>query len=540
MRTLPFISLAFALLTGQANASEPPHLVKQGSATQVILNDHPFLMLGGELGNSTASDPAYLNAQWGKLDSIGLNTLFMPVEWDQIEPQKGHFDFSVIDADIAQAKAHHVHLVLLWFGAWKNSMSTYAPAWVKHDWKTYSRARDEKDVAQDILSPFDADTLKADSAAFSALLAHLKATDADHTVMMMQVENEIGMLSCARDHSAAANAAWNGPVAPELITYLKAHKADLRPELTQLWAAHGYRETGSWSDVFGSDPAGQEVFQAWYFARYADAVTRAGKAAYNLPMYVNVALNRPGKAPGDYPSAGPLPHLFDVWKAGAPAIDIIGIDHYFPDFIAWARQFKRSDNPFLTPESNQAGFAQAPGNAWYAFGQLDAMSFSPFSIENLPENDPIIATYAALKELTPLILQSQGKDLMRGFRAPVAYDGTVDETPQVFDLGGVRFSANMVYPWVAKDKQNIAEHGGMIIETGKNEFIVAGTGITLRFSDPEGKDQIGMEQVVEGHFENGEFVEGRWLNGDEIHQGRQLQIPAGQTWVLRLRLYRYQ
>jgi beta-galactosidase GanA len=256
-------------------------------------------------------------------------------------------------------------------------------------------------------------------------------------------------------------------------------------------------------------------------------------------MYVNVALNRPGKAPGDYPSAGPLPHLFDVWKAGAPAIDIIGIDHYFPDFIAWARQFKRPDNPFLTPESNQAGFIQAPGNAWYAFGQLDAMSFSPFSIENLPDHDPIIATYAALKELTPLILQSQGKDLMRGFRAPVAYDGTVDETPQVFDLGGVRFSANMVYPWVAKDKQNVAEHGGMIIETGKDEFIVAGTGITLRFSDPDGKDQIGMEQVVEGHLENGKFIEGRWLNGDEIHQGRQLQIPSGQTWILRLRLYRY-
>ncbi|HWU48710.1 MAG TPA: DUF5597 domain-containing protein [Asticcacaulis sp.] len=539
MRPWLIISLAVAVMAGPVLASEPPHLAMQGSATQLVVDDHPFLMLGGELGNSTASDPAYMDRQWSKLDAIGLNTLFMPVEWDQIEPEKGRFDFSVIDADIAQARAHKTHLVLLWFGAWKNSMSTYAPAWVKHDWKTYSRARDEKDVAQDILSPFDPDTLKADRDAFAALMTHLKATDLGHTVMMMQVENEIGMLPCARDHSAAANAAWNGPVAPELIAYMKTHEASLRPELTQLWTTHGYRETGSWSDVFGSDPAGQEVFQAWYFARYADAIARAGKAAYDLPMYVNVALNRPGKAPGDYPSAGPLPHLFDVWKAGGPAIDIIGIDHYFPDFIKWADQFKRSDNPFLTPESNQAGFIQAPGNAWYAFGQLDAMSFSPFSIENLPNDDPIIATYAALRNLTPLILQSQGKDLMRGFRAPVAYDGTVDETPQVFELGGVRFSANMVYPWVAKDKQIAAQHGGMIIQTGKNEFIVAGTGITLRFSDPNGKDQIGIEQVVEGRFEIRKFVEGRWLNGDEIHQGRQLQIPPDQTWILRLRLYRY-
>jgi beta-galactosidase GanA len=538
-RAVLILSLLIISLGAPAFSAAPPHLVRQGSATQLIVDDKPFLMLGGELGNSTASDPAYLDEAWPRLQTIGLNTLFMPVEWDQIEPRQGQFDFSVIDADIAQARAHHVRLVLLWFGAWKNSMSTYAPPWVKRDWRTYSRARDEKGTAQDILSPFDPDTLKADSAAFSALMTHLKATDSGHTVIMMQVENEIGMLSCARDHSPAADKAFGEPVPPPLLAYMRAHKADLRPELTALWAAQGSPVSGTWSEVFGAGAAGQEVFQAWYFARYANAVALAGKAAYDLPMYVNVALNRPGKAPGEYPSAGPLPHLFDIWKAGAPAIDIIGIDHYFPDFIAWADQFKRPDNPFLTPESNQAGFHQAPGNAWYAFGQLDAMSFSPFSIETLPKDDPIIATYRALNDLAPLILQSQGKNLMRGFRAPVAYDGTVDETPQIFELGGVRFTATMVYPWVAKDKQDVAEHGGMIVKTADEDFIVAGTGITLRFSDPANQDQIGIEQVVEGRYQDGKFIIGRWLNGDEIHQGRQLQIPPGQTWILRLRLYHY-
>jgi len=57
---------------------------------------------------------------------------------------------------------------------------------------------------------------------------------------------------------------------------------------------------------------------AWHYARYADALAVAGKAAYSPPMYVNAALNRMGKAPGEYPSGGPLPHLLDVWKAGAP------------------------------------------------------------------------------------------------------------------------------------------------------------------------------------------------------------------------------
>ncbi len=218
---------------------------------------------------------------------------------------------------------------------------------------------------------------------------------------------------------------------------------------------------------------------------------------------------------------------------------MLAIDHYFPDFMVWARRFKRPDNPLLIPEANKAGFDQAPGNAWFAIGELDSLSFSPFSFENLPQGDPMIVTYAALDSLSPLILAHQGRGDMRGFRAPVSFDGTVDDTPQSFDLGGYRFSATMVYPWTPRDQQDIAEHGGLIIQTGPDEFIVAGTGVTLTFADPTAQARIGIEQIVEGTYVDGQFVAGRWLNGDESHQGRHLTIPAGQTAILRLRLYRY-
>jgi len=530
------------LLTPPATAAEIPHLAPHGTTKQLVADGKPFLILGGELANSSASDLQYLNEKWPVLNAAHLNTVVAPVEWDQLEPERGRFDFTMVDGLVAQARQNHKHLVLLWFGAWKNSMSTYAPAWVKQDYKTYARAQDDKGAPQDILSPFDPDTLKADAAAYAALMAHLKATDADHTVVMVQVENEIGMLPVVRDYSPQAQAAWRGPVPQQLIAYLKKHKATLNPYVLDLWQANGLRERGTWSEVFGATVPAQEVFQAWYFAVYADAVARAGKAEYPLPMYVNVALNRPGKTPGQYPSAGPLPHLFDVWKAAGPDLDLIGIDMYFPNFAEWADRFKRPDNPFFIPEANQAGKPEAGANAFYAIGQLDGIGFSPFSIDNLkPDAAAGLANvYDVLDHLSPQILDAQGSGRMRGFEPRVAYDGTVDDTPQSFVLGKYCFTVTFVDPWTPRDQQNIAAHGGLIIQTGDDDFIVAGSGVTVTFADaaPDAM-AVGIGRIVEEREVSGAWQDGRWLNGDESHQGRHLRLPPDGWGIQRLTLYRF-
>jgi beta-galactosidase GanA len=523
-----------------AISAEAPHLRDKGTTRQLIVDDKPFLVLGGELANSSASDLSYLQAQWPTLKSVGLNTIIAPVEWDQVEPQQGRFDFTVLDGMIRQARQNKVKIVVLWFGVWKNSMSTYVPAWVKRDYATYAKAQDDKGQPQDILSPFDPDTLKADSAAYAAMLGHLKKIDTDHTVIMVQVENEIGMLPVVRDYSPQAQAAWNGPVPSLLIRYLKAHQTGLHPYVRRLWEAKGQKDAGAWPEVFGDSIEAQEVFQAWYFAVFANEVARAGKAQYPLPMYVNAALIRPGKKPGQYPSAGPLPHLFDVWKAAGPDIDILAIDLYFPNFHEWADQFKRPDNPFFMPESNQAGKPEAGANAFYAIGQLDSISFSPFAIDEItPDNSAnLTQAYDVLKQLSPLILEAQGTGRMRGFKPRVSFDGVVDETPQSFTLGGYRFTVSFIDPWKPKDKQNIAANGGLIIQTGPEAFVVAGTGIVVTFEDA-GADKmaVGIEQAVEGTYQNGIWKPGRWLNGDEIHQGRHVKING--FGIQQLKLYKY-
>ncbi len=295
-----------------------------------------------------------------------------------------------------------MRLVLLWFGSWKNSMSCYAPAWVKRDTRRFPRASDLDGTPQEILSPFSAANRDTDARAFAAVLRHLREADGTaHTVLMVQVENEIGMIPTARDHSAEADRAFAAPVPAELTKHLAAKRDELAPELRAAWLGAGGRTSGTWSDVFGPGPAGEEIFMAWHFARYAEAVAAAGKREHALPMFVNAALIRPGHQPGQYPSGGPLPHLVDVWRAAAPSIDFLAPDVYFQNFVEWARRYTRSGNPLFVPEAMRS--PEASVNALYAIGEHDAIGFSPFGIESIGDAAAkhLAASYGSWRSSSP-------------------------------------------------------------------------------------------------------------------------------------------
>lgn len=536
-----FAALALLILAMAAPAlAQAPHLRDHGTTRQLIVDGAPFLMLGGELGNSAASDLDHLSAQWEGLRALNLNTVLAPVYWESVEPEEGRFDFALVDGLIEQARAHDMRLVLLWFGSWKNSMSSYAPAWVKRDQARFPRARAADGAAQEILSPFSAANMQADRRAFAALMRHLARTDPGHTVVMVQVENEIGMLPDARDHSDEADAAFAAPVPRDLMAHLDRNRARLDPRLDALWRAQGRPMSGTWAEVFGPGDGGEEVFMAWAFGRYVEGVAAAGRAEHDLPMFVNAALNDAGVRPGAYPSAGPLPHLFDVWKAAAPSIDFLAPDIYRPNFIERISEFRRPDNPLFIPEANRAGRPEASADALWAVGAMDAMGFSPFAIETAPADDPMGGTYARLAELAPLILAHQGQGTMTGFRAPVDAAGEVDDSPARVTLGDFVFTVAFVDPWTPRDRQNTAAHGGLLIQLGDEEFLAVGTGVTLTFASARDPAlRVGIESIDEGRFTDGEWLPGRRLNGDENHQGRHLRLPPGATGVQRLRLYTY-
>ncbi|HEY5773274.1 MAG TPA: beta-galactosidase, partial [Chitinophagaceae bacterium] len=345
------IILLFNLLHSNAQLSSIPRLVKNGSYVQLIVNDKPFLVLGGELANSSASSNEYMRPIWPKLQQMNLNTVIAPVYWELMEPIEGKFDFTLVDSLIKNARLFNMKLVILWFGAWKNSMSCYVPAWVKTNTTRFPRILDKTGGTHEIITPFNKNNLEADKKAFVRLMQYIKETDSkEQTVITVQVENEIGMLPDARTYDEAANVAFNKAVPEQLFNYLKKNRNNLLPETRSIWEANGSKTSGKWEEVFGKSLATDEIFMAWHYAVFTNELTIASKAVYNLPMFVNAALNRPGRKPGEYPSAGPLPHVMDIWKAAAPAIDLLAPDFYNPDFKHWCDLYTRAGDPLFIPE----------------------------------------------------------------------------------------------------------------------------------------------------------------------------------------------
>jgi len=493
-------------------------------------------MLGGELGNSSASDLTYMAPIWPKLKAMRLNTVLMPVYWELIEPQEGKFNFALVDTLIESARKNDLKIVVLWFGSWKNSMSCYAPYWVKTNQKRFPRSRTKDGKAVEILTPFSEENRNADARAFAAFMKHLRILDEKtNTVVMIQVENEIGMIPEARDYCPEAEQTFAQNVPAELIAYLEKKKGSLTEELHRSWSGAGMKTSGPWEDVFGQGLQVDEIFMAWYFARYTNCVAAAGKKEYPLPMYVNAALIRPNYKPGQYPSAGPLPHLMDVWRAGAPQIDFLSPDIYFKSFAEWVGRFDRDSNAMFIPEVDRF---QSATNAFYAIARHNAMGYNPFSIESIdnPEKSQFNKAYDVLHQITPLILEHQGKGTMTGF--------LLDSAAQTAEikLGNYIFTVKHEYTWpyATRSEGETPRFGGLIIMTAEDEFYIAGSGVVVTFQSSSNDGSVaGIASMDEGTFLNGQWVAGRRMNGDQDHQGRHLHLPGGEYGIQKLRLYTY-
>jgi hypothetical protein len=353
-------------------------------------------------------------------------------------------------------------------------------------------------------------------------MAHLRESDGtQHTVPMVQVENETGLLGSARDHCPLAEEAFRESVPEGFMRTLGERRDALHPYLRWLWSTSRRRESGSWRAVFGE--GADEVFMAWHIGQFVERVARAGQAEYPLPMFVNAWLVKHGaQKPGEYPSGGPVSRMIDVWRSAAPSIACLAPDIYLPDFAAVCADYAREGNPLFIPEARRTEVAAA--NAFYAIGQHDAIGFAPFGIDSMAADDLLAESYAVLGGLMPVITDHHGTGQMIGVLQDK--EGTVERK-----LGAYRLRVHFSQP----REEGRAPGGGLIIALDDHEFLVAGLGFSVEFlPGPDTAANVDFLSLEEGTFEEGTWAPGRRLNGDEYRL-----VLGDRPSLRRARLYTY-
>jgi hypothetical protein len=360
------------------------------------------------------------------------------------------------------------------------------------------------------------------------MMTHLRQVDeADRTVIMMQVENESGLLGSVRDYSSQSNKLFNGPVPAPLVTALK-------------------KKPGTWKEVFGSRLA-EESFTAYYLSSYINEIAKAGKQIYPLVTYVNAweggedtadAFDSFDRAGESYPSGGPVSHMLDLWKATAPDIDILSADTSVQPVINFRMinsRYTRPDNPYWSPE---AGRTMTGARAFfYALADLSAIGFGAYGVDSGPAGPGLEerfvdlgADYRLVKAAMPTLidLQAAGK-----LRAAVAED-VIRGKNLIFDRYHilVRF-----LPATA----TIPSSRVLVGELGPDEFLIMGFDATADIRPTVGSDFTAAQflQVEEGVYENGAW---KTTNVGRVYQGSyappSVRLPT-QGAIFRVKLMRY-
>ena len=514
------LCLVLALLACEKAFAQPaginmPRIIEKDGRHALLVDGKPFLILGGQAHNSSPW-PGMMPNVWKAAALMHLNTLEVPVYWEQVEAQPRHFDFSIVNTLLSQARQHKVHLVLLWFATWKNGSNHYMPGWMKHDAAKYPNITGRNGQQIDSPSPNVQATLDADIRAFTAVMRYLKTTDPQHTVIMVQVENESGAWGSVRDYSPQAQKLFEGPVPASLL------KPAVLAALNVPVVSHG-----SWQQVFGD--RADEYFQAWSVARFVGQVAAAGKAVYPLPLYVNAALREPFGNPkaNAYESGGPTDNVIPIWKTAAPAIDIEAPDIYLSGsdkVLKVIDLYGRPDNALFVPE---AGLMAENAKYFYTVLAHGGIGFSPFGIDDngIAEKDALLA-----ERLAPFAQEYAAAAPMMPQLAAWAFDGKLkavvereDHAEQTIDLGAWQASIKFGGDGRANAAAVYNQASGklLVATPGENQFIVMGTRCHLSFQ-PMGANAGKAWQylkVEEGQYENGIFKPLRILNGDETDWG---------------------
>lgn len=495
-----------------------PQIKRFNGGYMLFVEGKPYIMFAAEVHNSAASSPEYMKIVWERVKELNCNTLLVPVYWNMIEKQENEFDFTMVKRLIIEARTNRVKLVLLWFGSWKNSLSTYAPNWVKLDLARFPRVESEAGMKTKILSMFKSDILSVEINAFKTFMKFIKDFDEkEQTVLAIQLENEVGILGLPRDFKNEVNEAYKRYVNEDLIENMKSKGA------INLISA----DNGNWEEVFRDNAA--EAFMCANYASYMDKLARAGKEIYRLPLFTNVWLKGEGEEAGTYPSGGPEPEMIEIWKAVAPNLDFLAPDIYAFEFEKTAALYSREDNPLFIPETRRDKWAIP--NLYVAIGKYNTLCYSPFGAESIGEDKSFITgilhtdindknvsseavkdylskSYRLFNHMIPIITKSYGTDKMTGFSQKVG------ESEYKCHIG--KYALKVEFYHKIDDNNEFIPGAGMIIQIATDELLFIGYGYRVELEILNEGKQVDFLSLEKGTYD--EYC--NWkkymdLNGDE-------------------------
>lgn len=455
---------------------ELPRLERDEHGFHLLVDGRPFLILGLQWGCDSCFSVEEMTPLFAEAARMGANTAALPIYWREVEPQPGVYDFSMLDERLRGARAAGLRIILLWFATWKNASPFYAPADIRADDSRFPRARDS--LGRPVIShcPSGENTLRRDGDALVAVLDHLRVCDAQRSVILLQIENEPGLLGTDRCYCAACTARFQ-------------------------------RE--SWSERHGARAA--EAFSADAIGRYIDHLAERARQTYPLPIYVNVWLGGgPGSYPGvQYPAGGAVAGVLEIFRQAAPHVDFIAPDiyqHGYREFQQLCQTYGQ-DQPLYVAEHSSSAEGRAERNVFYALGEHAALGFDPWAID-----EPVPRTPGATPLVDPtdrrwaphaFALRDSYEAIGRALEPIAAAQGTdrlfaVVQEPGASGAGWSRPGCDVVVSYGA------AADGaarGLLIEMARREFLLIGLGFGVRFCDPATGAAIAMVACDFGRFD---------------------------------------
>ena len=396
----------------------------------------------------------------------------------------------------------------------------------------------------DILSIFGTEAQKADTKAFKALMRHLREVDGDHsTVIMVQVENEVGVLGDSRDRSTLAEEHFSAPVPAKFLDFLSGDWSSFTDAFQRNLAGirqQSLHEGVTWKDLSSNSKRIDEVFMAYHYALYLEQVASAGKEVYPLPLYTNVwqnygdsdadtntsAIAAGGSDPGDYPSGGGVVDVLDVWKAFAPSLDLIAPDIYLNDYANSCKKYRHKNQPLLIPEQRRDEYGAL--RVWVAFGSYQALGTAPFGIGTVKAAEcPFTKHYGLLAKMSHHVLsaQARGNASIGFFFDELATDGA-DLSPPIettFGDWNLRIERSFVF-----GRPSVGS--GMIIHVEGDQFLFLGWGFQVIFKHRSPKAHftglLKYDEIEVQDKKTGTLRRGRMLGGDETRSGQFAIMPS--------------